>query len=268
MLAGQVMQIFFYPLGVLGLMLLVRKYYGSKMALVSGLCIIGTYFAFAQMQARPQSLEVLLYPVAFWALMENKTKTFVLSIAAMFYTHSPISIALALGFVVYAFRQNHRDLKVWASVVAVLPILLYQGVYVFNQVFFRRWLAVGDTGILPETIEFLSNPLWWMLSGLGVNMIAFAIIPWLLYKWKDQTTFTKVMLYSFFGILIIIPTWYQRTLTFLVMPMTFFTASFVVSLKNRYLQAALFILIFLQLVLFSIFPVWWMSPAEYFTQYW
>jgi hypothetical protein len=268
LLAGKVMQLVFYPLGTLLLMLLARKYCGSKLAVIFGLCLVGTYFAFNQMQARPQSLEILFYPIAFWALLENKTKTFILSIAAMFYIHSPISIALALGFLVYAFRQNRKDPKLFASVLAVAPILIYQANFMFSQIFFNRWLAVGDTGILTETTEFLGNPLFWLFNGLGINMIAFAVIPWLLYKWKDQTRFIQVMLYSFFGMLIIMPTWYQRTFTFTVIPMAFFTALFITSLKNKYLQGILLAVLIMQVIIFSLTSVWWMSPPSYFSDYW
>jgi len=268
LLAVKVMQLFFYPVGTLFLMLLVRKYYGSMFAIVFSLAIMGTYFSMNQMQARPQSLETLFYPIAFWALLENRTKTFILSIAAMFYTHSPISIALALGFVVYALRQNKKDLKVWFSVVAVAPILLYQASFMFNQIFFERWFAVGDIGIIIETQAFVADPLFWLLNGLGVNIAAFALIPWLLYKWKDQSKFTQVMLYSFFGMLLIVPTWYQRTFMFTIIPMAFFTALSVMNVKNKYVKAMLLAALAIQAFIFTVAPAWWMSPPDYFNKYW
>jgi ABC-type cobalt transport system substrate-binding protein len=268
LLAAQAMQLIFYPLGTLLLMLLVRKYCGSRFSLLFGLALVGTYFTFNQLQARPQSLEVLFYPVSVWALLENRTKTFILSVAIMFYTHSPISIGLTLGLVVYAFMQNRKDMKVWASVLAVAPIVLYQAGFMFNRVFFNRWLAVGDTGVLVETQAFVSNPLFWLMNGLGLNMIAFAAVPWLLYKWKLQSRFTHVMLYSFFGMLVLLPTWYQRILTFAMMPFAFFTVLSIKNIKNRNVRILLVAALVIQAILFALTPVWWMSPPDYFSKYW
>jgi len=268
LLAAKTMQLIYYPLGTLLLMLLVRKYSGSKMATVYGLCLVGTYFAFTQMQARPQSLETLFYPIAVWSLMENRKKTFILSNVVMFYIHSPISLAFILGLMIYAFRQDKRESKIWITALIIAPLVVYQATYIFNQVFFDRWFAAGDLGILDETKQFLSNPLFWLLNGLGLNIISFATIPPLLYRWKSQTRFTQIMLYSFFGMLIVAPTWYQRTLTIAIMPIAYFTALTVLGIKNKYLKIILLGALISQAVWFSLTPVWWMSPAPYFDKYW
>lgn len=266
--AAKIAQLFLYPVGALLLMLVVRRHASNYVAIAFSLALIGTFYAFNQMQARPQALEALLYPVAVYGLMENKTKTFIASVAAMFYTHSPVAIAYTLGLLLYAFKQNRRDMKIWATVAVVAPLILYQATFMVNQMFFNRWIATGDTGILVETQEFLAEPVFWLVNGLGLNIIAFATIPILLRRWKEQSTFTKVMLYSFFGMLIITPVWYQRTFTVLIIPMAYFTALFASMQTSKPLRIILLVALACQAVFFSLMPAWWMSPAPYFNQYW
>jgi hypothetical protein len=267
LLATQFMQLIFYPLGVVLLALLVRKYMGSKTALIFALAITGTYYAFGQMQVKPESLELLFYPVAFWAVMENKTKTFIASTTVMFYTHSPISIALVAGFLIYLFRKNRKDVKVWASIVACAPIILYQVQFIFSNAMLKRWVLRGDLGIINETQQFYANPLFWLLSGLGINLIAFGYLVYAPTVWNKLSEFMKVTLYSLAGMTVIIPIWYQRTMSFATMPFAIITA-YLISQAKPYMKPILYMLLIFQVVIFTLMPTWWMNPAPYFNSYW
>lgn len=266
-IAAKVLQILFYPLGLLFNMLLAKKYAGLQVALVYGMLLSGTYYAFTMSQARPQSLAMLLFPIAVWSLLENKAKTFVGSVTATFYSHSPLSIGLTCGLLLYAFRRNKKDLKVWATVILVAPIILFQASYIFNQVIFDRWVSSGDLGIVTETQEFLSNPLFWMVNGLGISTVGLIIIPLVLFRWKHQSEFNKVFLFSLLGFLFLLPIWFMRVFHFAIMPLALFTARFIVKQKFNVKNVFLAFVI-VQAAFFALSPVWWLSIPPYLDQYW
>ena len=265
--AAKVLQILLYPLGLLFNMLLARKYVGSQVAIIYGFLLSGTYYAFAMSQARPQSLAMLLFPIAVWSLLENKTKTFVVVVAATFYSYSPLSIGLTSGLLLYAFRRNKKALKVWATVILVAPIVLYQASFIFNKIVFDRWLSAGDVGMIYETNQFFSNPLFWMLNGLGISIIGLVIIPFAIFKWKQLSEFNKVLLFSLGGFLLLLPIWYMRVFHFAIMPLALFTAQFVLRQKFN-LKYVLLAIIIVQAILFAFVPVWWLSIPPYLDKYW
>jgi hypothetical protein len=268
--AAKAFQLFFYPLAILFFMLLVKKYSGSKTALIAGIALSGTYLQFTQSQAIPQSLETLFFFPAVYGLLENKKWVFIGSVAAMFYTHSPISVAFCLGAFTYIFMKDKKDVKLWGSIAAAAPIVAYQLSYVVgNGGFLSRWVVNGgDTGMSKETAQFLANPAFWTLNGLGLNVIAFAIAFWLLYKWSSQTEFTKVMLLTFFGSYIIFPVWYERVFSISVIPMAFFTGQFILKQKNKYVKMILLVALGVQFAWFFSNPVWLMNPDKNINIYW
>lgn len=266
-IAAKVLQICFYPLGLLFNMLLARKYVGSQVAIVYGLLLSGTYFAFGMTQARPQALAMLLFPIAVWSLLENKTKTFIGSVAATFYSYSPLSIGLTFGLLLYAFKKNRRDFKVWAVVILVVPLVLYQASFSLNQVAFGRWISAGDMGNTTEMRQFLFNPLFWMVNGLGISIVGLILIPLALFKWKEQSELDKIFLFSLLGFLCLLPIWYMRVFHFAIMPLALFTAKFV--LKQKFdVKNILLAFIIVQAVFFALIPVWQLSFPSYFDQYW
>jgi len=271
-IAQKALQCLFYPIGLLLNMLLARKYKGDKIAILYGLLLTGTYYAFGMMQARPQSLEVLLFPVAVWALLEKKKLFFFISVASMFYLHSPLSLALSAGLFIYGIARDKKDLGIWLTLLFVAPMVLYQGSFMLNQSFLDRWVTSGDLGIYTETMDFIADPAYWLINGLGMSVVGFFAIPVRLIWWRNQSELDKLMVYSFLGFLIATPIWYMRVFHFAIMPLAFFTAVFINnSIKNsksKYLTVLLVGLLLVQVVWFMINPVFWMSPPPYMEQYW
>lgn len=266
-IATKVLQAIFYPLSLLLSMLVIRKYEGSEVAAVFGILLTGTYYAFGMTQARPQSLSTLMFPIAVWSLLERKNWLFMGSIAVMFYTHSPISIALSCGLLLYGLRKNLKDPKIWATIAVVAPIVLYQASFMFSQVVYSRWVGSGDLGILAETKQFMANPGYWLANALGFSMMGLPIILLLLGAWRKQSEFTKLMLFSFFGFLIILPIWYQRVFQFALIPLAFFTAQFACK-QRRFIKYFLIGAFIIQVILFTVFPTAWVSPPPYLKKYW
>lgn len=265
--ATKILQLLFYPLGLLAIMLLVKKYTTGYTALLTGVLLVGTYYAFSQMQVRPQSLEMVLYPLTIWATLEGKTKTYVATMAAIFYLHSPISIAVGAGTLFYLFRKNKKDVRIWATIAVVAPIMLYQANFMFNQVFLDRWITSGDTGIITETRDFWANPLFWLLNGLGIALSGLAVAGYYVRKHAELSPFVKLMLYSFFGFFLAWPTWQMRVFQFAVIPMALFTARESTRLDPR-LRWVLVGAVVAQAIIFSVMPVFWQSFPPYFDKYW
>jgi hypothetical protein len=265
--AQKVAQTLLYPLSLLGLMLLAGKYVDDNTAFIFGLLLTGTYFAFGMMQARPQSVEVLLFPVSLWALLEKKTKTFIGSTVAMFYLHSPFSIAMSLGMMLYTFVRDKKDIKFWAVIFLAAPMVLFQVSYFFDPDVVARWVTSGDLGIYTETMEFLANPALWLVNGLGLSLFALPALPYFMVKWKQSSELDKLMLYSFIGFFIVLPVWYMRVFHFAVIPLAYFMAKGVM-LQERKVMYILIAIVLLQAAWFTLTPVFWMSKPPYLEQYW
>jgi len=76
------------------------------------------------------------------------------------------------------------------------------------------------------------------------------------------------MVYRFLGMFIVLPTWYQRTLTIAIVPLAYFFALFYSKEENKYLKWFLLAALILQVIIFTAAPVWWMSPPDYFGSFW
>lgn len=267
LLAAKVLQLVFYPLSVLAWGLLIRKYMGSQLALTFMLAITGTYFSFSQMQSKPESLALLLLPVILWAFLENKTLPFVAVSVALFYIYSPYSLVLIAGILLYLLRFDLKSTKVWATAALSAPIALYQASFI-NELFISRWISQGDKGIIRETWQFIYNPILFILNGFGVNVISFTLIPYTFWKWKQQTALTKTMLLTFLSMLVVWPIWFQRTFSLIIIPCCYITALYMQRQQNRLTRAALLIILVVQAIIFTLNPVWWMSPISWLNTYW
>lgn len=262
----KVLQCVFYPGGLLAFMLLVKTFEDSETALTTGLLLAGTAYAFGMMQARPQSLSILLFPLLVYGLLREKKKTFFGSVAAIFYVHSPACLALVLGSLIVLVKK-HKWKLIAVSTLIVLPILLFQAYFMVNAAVMNRWVARGDLGLYTDTVKFMSNPFFWTLNDLGFSVIGLALIPVYLRKFDKLSGFARLMLWSFFGFLIIFPVRYQGTFHYMVMPLAYLAAKKVRE-QNNLVKLVLLGIICFQVVLFMVYPVFWMSPPEYLETYW
>jgi len=268
LLTQQILQCLFYPLSLLGLMLLANREQGFTTAMLFGMLLVGTYYGFGMTQARPQTLAMTLFPLAFYGALKNKALTFITTATAMFYLYSPIALALVLGMVVYKLRQKLFNCQVLAIALMVAPLLLYQATYTLrsNSDIYGRWIRVGDTGLFSETKDFFLNPVFFLWTGLGVSVIGLGLAGYKLYKYRGLAEFDKLMLLSFLGFLIMMPVWYQRVFQVAVVPLAFFTAQFIAS-RQREVKLALVLFVLWQAVIFSLFE-FFMSPPPYLWKYW
>jgi hypothetical protein len=266
--AARFLGVFLYPLSVLSWTLLIRKYAGSELALTFSLAIIGTYFSFSQMMSKPESLALLVLPIAVWAFLENRTWSFVAIGAALAYIYSPFSLVLIAGLLGYSLKKSWSSIKVWATAAFSAPMFIYQASFIKSN-FTGRWISVGDKGILPETVEFLFNPIGFLLSAFGISLMSFVLIPYSFYKWKEQSRLTKAMLATFLGMLVVWPIWYQRVFSFIMLPCAYITALFIQRQQNRLVKTALLAFLVIQAIVFTLNPVWWpLGPQSWFNQYW
>ncbi len=187
--------------------------------------------------------------------------------ALLFWVYSPYALVLTLGLLLYTLKQSWKSPKFWGTLTLSAPIGLYQLSYV-NSLFMTRWVSRGDLGIIQETTQFLLNPVIFLLNGFGLNISFLALIPYTLSKWKQQTLFTKTMLLTFASMLIVWPIWFQRTFSLIIIPTAYITALYVLKVKNKYARATLLSALIIQALLFSLFPVWWMSPINWLNKYW
>jgi len=266
LLAQQVFQCLFYPLTLLFFMLLTRKHEGFTTTMLFGMLLVGTYFGYGMAQARPQTLAMTLFPLAFWACLEKKAISFVVLVTVMFYVYSPLALALVLGLLVFKLKQKLLNREVLAIAILVAPLLFFQCYHMMSGNIYNRWLRVGDTGILTETQDFVLNPLFFLWTGLGVSMVGFGLIVKKFFNYRKLADFDKLMVLSFLGFLVMAPIWYARVFQVVIVPLAFFTAKFVGG-HNRYVKLFFVALIIWQTVVFS-FWSFWMSPPPYLWKYW
>jgi hypothetical protein len=204
---------------------------------------------------------VLLIPLALYTLLENKTKSFIVTTIVMFYTHSPVTVAVCLGMFLYLFFKNKRDLRVWIPVIAVAPMLLWQASYMFKAGFMQRWVDVGDLGMIRETHLFYANPGLFVLNFIGISSFGIALLFYYLFTYKKQIELIKIGVLSVFGSLIIYPFWSWRILEFDVIYFAFFTAYYFAHVHGRW-GKILLIACLAQAILFTVYPAIWYADIS------
>jgi len=181
----RVLECLFMPLTFLAMCWLVWKYAGPKAALFTGFALIASWsFVDGTLQARPESIDLLLFPIVIWAVLEAKKKTAGATSTIMVWTHGFASASSLLGVFIYKLFDKQWRKTLLLIVLAVSPVIILSFIFFGGAV--HMWLLGQTQSSNPQDWTFWHNPFPWILYYGGLSLWG---IPFLLRRHKTQLEF-------------------------------------------------------------------------------
>jgi hypothetical protein len=220
-----VLNVLFFPLVMLSTFLLVRKYKGEYAATLSVALMLTSVSVLVISQPYIQAIDMFLFPVVIWALLENKRKSFLLSAIYMSYSHGGYALCLLAGLFLYSFlyKRDRNTMRLWAFLgVLLIPLAVF---LLSNTGLLHKALTQGPLG-MDSGLEtaMLENPhllLWFM--GPAIPILA---IPSLFSfsRKKHRDTFDRVLVLWLVSLLPVAVFFVDRFAIYLAQPMAVLVA--------------------------------------------
>ena len=207
----KVLQVLFLPF-TLGLtMLVVYRYASGKAAVYCGMFLFGSWaFMDGALQVRPESLDLLFYPLLLGAVLVGARWRFVgLAVVAVF-SHGVAALSMFVGWVVVKFRVKCWRWPLIVGVLLVLPVLVMSVFYVGGA--FVKW-GGAPVNENPQEVLFWSDPSF-VPYYMGAGLLA---VPFLFRKNKSLLEWLAV--YGLVGNLVMLPLWADRWLHYVSLPL-------------------------------------------------
>ena len=253
----RILEILFMPLTFTATLYLVWKHASQKAAFFTGAALLASWsFIDGTLQARPESLDLLLFPIIVYAVLEAKKKTAGIASSILIWSHGLASISSVFGIFIYKLKDKAwRKTLIIVALVAT-PILILTTIYYQGAV--ATWVVGQTITSNPQQYTFWHNPFPWILYYCGLSLLG---IPFLFRKGKTQLE--TIMTYAFIGNTAMILVWADRWLQYSVIPWAVLFGVGVSRLHGKLLYLflgvttitlALYVSIFLET---SIFHLWW-----------
>ena len=214
---GRLLQVVFYSGILVATMLFVKKYKGIKAAFFSGMLLLSNMaYTDAFTQARPQSLVMLLLPIALYFYLSEKRRGFIVSCILMIYTHG-----YAAFFLIYSlFISKLRD-RTWLKAVLVFGFAF--GVLLTSSVLYSGGAYDKWSAEFSDQSNFMvHNPVQFFIMYFGSLVLGFPILIQALFKWKRQTSYAKALCLVIVGSVALCwsPVWIIRWMMYVTVPLS------------------------------------------------
>ncbi len=208
----RILEMIFFPVTFTLIAWLMWKQAGPKATVITGLILLGCWsFLDGTLQARPESLDLLLYPLIIMALLKAKKKTFVALAVASIYNHGLAALTNVIGFAVKKLREKTWRKTILAATLITLPILILSAYYFTGA--YSMWSSFRPTENPQETL-FWTMPWPWIPYYSGLTLFGFAFL-----LLKSKTEFETLLKYGIIGNLIMLPFWADRWLQYSSIPL-------------------------------------------------
>jgi len=237
---------------------LIVKKVSAKAAFFTGLCLLGSIaFLDGTIQLRPESLDILLYPLMLLAVLSVKKKTFVGLALVTIYSHSFAALSNILGVALKLLREQKWRKTILAGLLLILPIVIVSFYYV--QGAFHKWftLAGANQSNLQQTL-FWTQPLIFIPFYSGLTLFGFVF---LLKRHKNY--FETLLCYGILGSMIMIPFWADRWLQYITIPLSCLVGLGLKDVSKTKLLVATLILVSISFI----YIYYWLN-ISYYHQWW
>jgi hypothetical protein len=212
------------PLTFLFTMRLLWKHSGPKAALITGLVLLGSWsFIDGAYQARPETLDLMLYPLMLSAILAVKKKTFATYVIASIYNHGIMALMNIWGWAAKFFKERKTWLTAVAMTLAVSsPILILTAIYFGGG--WAMW-ATTKPAENPQEVLFWTNPSWIPFYA-GITIIGFVFLAINIIKYFRHQPISVLEQYLVIGIIGNTPMlylWADRWLQYLTIPLAALT---------------------------------------------
>jgi hypothetical protein len=279
----RILEMFAMPLTFFFTAWLLWKQSGPKAALIGGLILIGSWsFIDASLQARPETIDLMLYPLMLMALLSAKKKPFALLAIATVYNHGIMALTNIWGFVGKLIRKRTWLKTLVLTTLAMLPILLLTLYYFTGG--WSMWATTSPTEN-PQEVLFWTNPSWIPFYA-GLTLIGFFFIfnkPIIHDKehkhlilsitalTKSKTELEAYLKWGLLGNLVMLPLWADRWLQYSTIPLACLVGIEIARWHGKKLYVALAVIalgawLYTSFFLFNSFYHNWWQPGYFIPQ--
>jgi hypothetical protein len=203
----------FMPLTYLTTTWLIWKYSGAKAAFITGITLLGSIsFIDGTLQARPESLDLLIFPIIIYAVLETKKKTAGILSALIVWSHGLAAISSIFGIFIYKLFDKQWRKTLLLITIAVAPVIILSFIYFEGAIQF--WLLGQTSTTNPQNYLFWHNPFPWIIYYCGLTLLG---IPFL-FK-KNKTQLELLLTYAFIGNSFMVIFWADRWLHYATIPL-------------------------------------------------
>ena len=207
----RILEALFMPLTFLAILWLVWKYASPKAALFTGIALLASWsFVDGTLQARPESLDLLLLPIVIYAVLETKKKTAGILSSIMVWSHGFASISSLFGIFVSKLKEKTWRRTFIYAVLAVSPVIILSIVFFGGALkFYGHQTSTSN----PQEWMFWNNPFPWIIYYAGLTLLG---IPFLFRR--NKTPLETLLTYAFIGNTAMIFFWADRWLHYSAIP--------------------------------------------------
>jgi hypothetical protein len=236
---------------------LMIKKSNVQSAFITGICLLGSIaFLDGTLQLRPQSLDMLLYPLMLMAVFSVEKKNFITLALVTIYSHGIASLSNIYGVAIKLLREKQWRKTIIAGLIGTLPVILLSIYYI--QGAFHKWFTIaGVNNSNPQQTMFWTNPIFIPFYS-GITLFGFIY----LFK-KHKNYFESLLWYGILASTIMIPFWADRWLQYISIPLSCIIG---LGLKDASIKKLALVLPILVTISFLYVSYWWFISASH--QWW
>jgi hypothetical protein len=200
------------PLTFLATMYLVWKHSSAKAAFFTGVALLASWsFIDGTLQARPESLDLLLLPIIVLAVLETRKKTAGIISSIMIWSHGLASISSLFGIFLLKLKDRTWHKTFLYIILAIIPVIILS-LYFFDGAI-KTWIVGQTQTSNPQEYIFWHNPFPWILTYCGLSLLG---IPFLLRR--NKTKLETLLTFAFIGNTAMLIFWADRWLQYNAIP--------------------------------------------------
>lgn len=227
---------------------LLWKMSGPKAALIAGLVLLGSWsFIDATFQARPETIDLMFYPLMLFTILTVKKKSFAILAIATVYNHGIMAVTNIWGWLIKLYRTKETDEGIWNTTALTASFIninctrrtwlktilmitaISSPILILTALFFgggwSMW-ATTNPQENPQEALFWTNPSWIPFYA-GITLMGFLFVTTTLkYRLQKGTWRTELEAYLIYGLagnLVMLPMWADRWLQYSTIPLACLT---------------------------------------------
>ena len=215
-LYGLILESLFLPLTFALTVWLVAKKASWTAAFITGVCLLGTgAFLDGALQVRPESLDLLLYPLVVYCVLSFKPKSFLGMVVFTVYSHGVAALSNFYAFALKkALEEKRWRVYIKVGVLAIAPVLILTVGYLSGA--FTKWFTLaGANQSNPQQTLFWTQPLWFIPIYGGSSLLGV----FFLFK-RNKSPLESLLLWGLLGSLIMVPFWADRWMHYISIPLS------------------------------------------------
>lgn len=225
------LQTIFYPLAVFLSIWLISEKVSKKAGFICGLFLISSGAFYDRMlQAIPQSIDFILFPLLFYAYLEDNKRGFILLSTLLIFNHGVVAIAFLGGLFFSSLISKEVKPLLLIGLLAspvMIPILVYLP---------QTLTLMGGAINTGQEANFLRTPLLYSIKYLGSLVFAIPLLLISARKWIHISEISQLSILTILSLSIMLPFWPDRFLQYSTLPLCYLLAS---EINYKYVKYAL-----------------------------